>query len=236
MSKHTGKSYDTIAKKYAAQADEKPINVYFERPAFLSMLPDLAGKHVLDVGCGTGWHSEYAIAHGATVTAFDYNEHFVSLTQQRVGAKARVLRWNSAEPLTFAQDNEFDLILCSLVLHYIKDWEPMFAEFHRILKDGGQLIFSTHHPMTDYLLFECDSYFETELLHDEWPEVGKVQFYRRPLSAMTQAILGAGFVMEQILEPQPLPALENIRPKFYAKLMQKPWRLMMRLRNSKTER
>src|SRR5579885_2578298 len=49
MSKHTGASYEKIAKNYAAVVDSKPWNAYYERPAVLSLLPPLSNMRVLDV-------------------------------------------------------------------------------------------------------------------------------------------------------------------------------------------
>jgi hypothetical protein len=51
--------YDELAEAYAARVETKPHNAYYERPATLSLLPDVKGKRVLDAGCGpgvyTGW-------------------------------------------------------------------------------------------------------------------------------------------------------------------------------------
>src|SRR5581483_7741648 len=130
MSKHTGASYEKIAKNYAAVVDSKPWNAYYERPAVLSLLPPLSNMRVLDVGCGSGWYTEYLITHGALVTAFDFNREFVALTRERVGNKAVVLQADLTEPLSFARDEEFDVAICPLVMHYIRDWQPALAELH----------------------------------------------------------------------------------------------------------
>ena len=47
------------------------------------MLPDFAGKRVLDLGCGFGWHCAYAIEHGATrVTGIDISEKMLEEAQK----------------------------------------------------------------------------------------------------------------------------------------------------------
>ena len=177
MTEHTGDAYDVIAEKYAATVDTKPWNAYYERPATLSLLPPLAGTRVLDVGCGSGWYAEYLVEHGAIVTSFDFNQKMVELTQTRLGNRARVLQADLALPLSFAQDAEYDLAVCPLVMHYLRDWLPPLKELNRALKPGGVLVFSTHHPFNDWKLFNRDDYFATELLHDEWEDIGKVSFY-----------------------------------------------------------
>jgi hypothetical protein len=58
-----------------------------------------------------------------------------------------------------------------------------------------------------------------------WPELkGSVRLpqYRRPLSAMTTALLAAGFTLEHIVEPQPQPEFRLLEPVEYARLMRRP--------------
>lgn len=228
MPRHTGASYQTIATNYAQRVDTKPANAYYERPAVLSLLPPLAGKTVLDAGCGSGWYAEYLLNHEAVVTAFDLNAEFVRLTQARVGSRATILQANLAEPLTFAGDATFDLVIASLVMHYLKDWQPTLSEFHRLLKPGGRLVFSTHHPFMDWKYFEREDYFGLELLEDEWAGIGKVQFYRRPLTLISQDLQTAGFVIERLLEPQPTEEHWRADPDQAALFNIHPWFLVIR--------
>ena len=229
MNKHTGSSYDEIAQKYADVQDKKPWNIYFERPGVLQFLPELAGKDVLDAGCGPGFYTHFMVEKGANVTAFDFNPLFVALTQQRAGAQVKVLQADLAEPLSFAEDASFDVVVCVLVLHYLQDWLPALKEFQRVLRPGGLLIFSTHHPFTDMELSPTGDYFSVDLIEDEW-DVGKVQFYRRPLSKISRDLFHAGFVIEEISEPQPQKPPDEVPPAWYERTMKNPWRLLVRAR------
>jgi len=226
MSEHTGDTYQDKATQYADIADQKPINVYFERPALISLLPELDQQNVLDAGCGSGWLTEYMFDQGATVTALDYNEEFVKRTRERTKNSAKVLQGNLAESLDF-EDGSFDLVVCPLVMHYIKDWLPTFKEFYRVLKPSGILVFSTHHPFTDWQEFQTESYFAIDLLEDEW-DVGKVTFYRRPLTVMTKDLAEAGFVISRILEPEPVAELQEVDSELFSRLSKTPLRLMFK--------
>lgn len=62
-------AYEKLAERYAALIDTKAENAYYERPATLSLLPDVKGKRVLDAGCGSGLYSEWLLDHGAEVEA-----------------------------------------------------------------------------------------------------------------------------------------------------------------------
>lgn len=228
MTEHTGASFEGKARKYAETVDTKPWNAYYERPAVISLLPSLANASVLDVGCGSGWYAEYLLGRGAVVTAFDLNPEFVALTQSRVGQHANVLQADLARPLDFAADGEFDVVVCPLVMHYLKDWQPAFHEFHRILKPHGVLVFSTHHPFNDWKLFNKEDYFAVELLEDEWEDIGKVTFYRRPLTTISSDLASAGFLIERFLEPQPTEDFRRVNPDGYERLSKNPWFIAIR--------
>jgi SAM-dependent methyltransferase len=224
-------TYDAIAERYAAEVDANPQNAFYERPAVLSVLPPLVGRSVLDVGCGSGWYAEHLVQAGAKVTAFDLTHRFVELTRRRVGPGADVLQADLAEPLDFAADSAFDLVLCPLVLHYVRDWRPVLEELRRVLRPGGILVFSTHHPFMDWQEFRREDYFATELLTDEW-SAGTVRFYRRPLCAMTDALSEAGFVIERLVEPRPTEGYPRQNREWYDKLMRTPWFLVVRARRN----
>lgn len=69
-SKRTGQ-YDAFAQDFERHAETSAFNAYYDRPALLSLLGEVAGKRVLDVGCGPGLHASELVARGAIVTAFD---------------------------------------------------------------------------------------------------------------------------------------------------------------------
>lgn len=229
ITEHTGACYEGKARKYAETVDTRPWNACYERPAVTSLLPPLVNVNVLDAGCGSGWYAEYLLNQGATVTAFDFNAEFVQLTQTRVGGRARVMQADLAKPLEFARKGEFDLVVCPLVMHYLKDWEPVFHEFHRILKSRGVLVFSTHHPFADWKYFNKENYFAMDLLEDEW-EIGKMKFYRRPLTAMSQALESAGFLIERLLEPRPTQDFRQTNPEGFERHLKSPLFLVIRAR------
>ncbi len=194
----------------------------------------MTGLSVLDAGCGSGWYAEYLVGHGATVTAVDVSPKLVALTKARLGDRAQVLQADLGQPLAFADDGAFELVLCPLVMHYLEDWRAVFAEFHRVLKSFGVLLFSTHHPFMDFQLFQTESYFTTELLEDEW-STGKVCYYRRPLTAMIEALAETGFVVERILEPQPTDEFRNVDPEGHDRLSKNPWFVVIRARRDRSQ-
>jgi len=219
-------AYDELAEAYAAMVDTKPHNAYYERPATLSLLPEVKGKRVLDAGCGPGAYAEWLVEHGAEVVALDANEKMVRLARQRLGSKAQVLLANLEQPLDFLADGSFDVVVSPLVMDYIRDWESAFREFHRVLRVGGCLVFSMEHPYSKYDYHrQTSNYFEVEQVEFTWRGFGKpvrVPSYRRPMSAVTNPLVRAGFILEQILEPLPTQEFKEDEPEDYEKLIHSP--------------
>jgi SAM-dependent methyltransferase len=200
-------AYNVLAEAYAARLDTKPHNAYYERPATLSLLPDVRGKRVLDAGCGPGVYAEWLVNREAEVVAFDANEKMVKLARQRLRGRAEIMQANLEHPLDFLADGSFDIVVSPLVMDYVRDWEEVFGEFHRILRERGYLVFSIEHPQAKYDAHRARSnYFEVELVELEWRGFGaavQVPSYRRPLGEVINPLIRAGLVLEQILEPLP---------------------------------
>lgn len=227
------KSYEEMAEYYLKYVDTKPFNAYYERPATLSLLPDVKDKKVLDAGCAAGWYTKWLLEKDASVIALDFSPSMIEMTKKRVGNKAEVIRADLNDPLNFIKDESIDIVLSSLTLHYIKNWEVVMSEFYRILKKSGYFVFSVHHPFMDFTEFNKDNYFLTELLDDEWETNKgkvKVQFYRRPLSEIITPVIDAGFTIEKLLEPMPIEQFKIEQPEAYDRLTQKPQFIFFRTR------
>jgi len=219
-------AYDKLADAYAALVDTKPHNAYYERPATLSLLPDVNGKHVLDAGCGPGSYTEWLVEHGAQVVAIDVNRKMVRLARKRLGSKAQVRQADLESPLDFASDASFDLIVAPLVMDYLKDWSAVFTEFHRVLKPGGILVFSMEHPFGKYYDHQATSnYYDTDMVQYTWHGFGmpvNVPSYRRPLSAVLNPLIKTGFSLDCLLEPLPTQQFKTAEPTEYEKLVRSP--------------
>jgi SAM-dependent methyltransferase len=217
---------------YGVGNEEGSFNAYYERPATIALLGDVKGLRVLEAGCGPGVLTGWLADNGAAVTAMDVSPEMVRLARDRVGGRARIVVGDLSEPLTFAADASVDLVVASLVLHYLADWAGPLAEFHRVLAARGAVVFSTHHPAMDWQLYSPADYFAVKQVTEAWTRDGEsfdVTFWRRPLTAMTEAISAAGFVIDELVEPAPAAELLQRDPKSHDKIRMSPRFLFFRL-------
>ncbi|MEU7638957.1 class I SAM-dependent methyltransferase [Streptomyces sp. NPDC039016] len=207
--------YDSFAAAYSAEAENSLVNAYYERPAMLALAGDVAGRRILDAGCGSGPLSAALRDRGAVVTGIDASARMVALARQRLGADAALHVGDLSDHLPFA-DGAFDDVVASLVLHYLEDWVPTLAELRRVLRPGGRLIASVEHPIVAYTFQDPrPDYFATTSYTFDWAFNGQsvpMKFWRRPLHAMIDALTTAGFRLTVIDEPQPDPAARELFP------------------------
>ncbi|SDU14931.1 bifunctional 2-polyprenyl-6-hydroxyphenol methylase/3-demethylubiquinol 3-O-methyltransferase UbiG [Halopseudomonas salegens] len=105
----------------------------------------LAGKRVLDVGCGGGILAEAMAQRGAEVTGIDMGEAPLAvarLHQLESGVEVDYQQ-TTAEELADAQPESFDVVTCLEMLEHVPDPSSVIAACARLVKPGGQIFFST---------------------------------------------------------------------------------------------
>lgn len=81
------------------------------------LLPDFAGKQVLDLGCGYGWHCAYAAEHGAAhVTGVDLSEKMLEVARQKASFPQVEYLHAAIEDVDFPPES-FDVVFSSLAIH-----------------------------------------------------------------------------------------------------------------------
>ena len=118
-----------------------------EWPTLQSMLPDLQGLRIVDLGCGFGWFCRWAREVGATsVHGLDVSEKMLGRAREMTSDPAIVYTRTDLESLSLTQ-GAFDLAYSSLALHYVENLRGLFEQVHRGLVPGGRFVFSVEHPM-----------------------------------------------------------------------------------------
>jgi SAM-dependent methyltransferase len=220
--------YDSLAETYSAENEISIMNAYYERPAMLELAGDVAGHRILDAGCGSGPLFAELRNRGAVMTGVDASAGMLELARKRLGADAELRVVDLADPLPFP-DDAFDDVVASLVLHYLEDWVPTLRELRRVLTSGGRLVVSVDHPFTIFAIHRREgravNYFETYNWTEEWTTGGRpvlMSFWTRPMQAMTDAFTAAGFRVEVVREPLPVPAARELFPEDYRVLTNSP--------------
>jgi len=203
--------YDSFAEGYAASNETSFVHAYYERPAMLALAGDVAGRRILDAGCGSGPLFAALRDQGAIVTGIDKSAGMLAQARRRLGDDADLQVAELGRPLPFPRDT-FDDVTASLVLHYLEDWGRALAELRRVLKPGGRLIVSVNHPFAENLWHReaglKPDYLATYNYTVEWTAGGQsavLRFWHRPLHAMTDAFTAAGFRVMVISEPPVAP-------------------------------
>jgi SAM-dependent methyltransferase len=229
--------YTDNAEEWAKRirGKQKLRHEFLEKPAMYQKLPELTGKSVLCVGCGSGEECQYIKDKGAAkIVGIDNS---VGLIKQAKYAYPDIeFQIMDMERLSFPKQS-FDFAYSSLSLHYVKDWENIFKRIRDCLKPGGVFLFSTHHPVRwgaetrkeknalTYLLGyskkEDDSYevygdyLNTRQITDTWFDQMKVTYFHKPLSEIFREAHAASFEVTDFLEPKPLESIKGQRPDIY---------------------
>lgn len=225
MSVSKDTNYDSFAEIYLASTDKKPYTTYYERPYIIKKLPPVDGKVVLDLGCATGFYSKQCLDNGAEVISIDTSKKMINHTLKLCENKIKAYVHDIAEPFTFLNSSSIDIAICSLVFHYIENWDETLEELYRVLRPGGKCIISTHHPVNDYTIFNQTNYFMKRLIEDEWKGFEKpiqVKYFVRPLNEYIQPLLKCNLKLKEMAEPKPVDILKEINEKMHFQLSNKP--------------
>lgn len=219
--------YETHAERYAEANETNLLNAFYERPAMLRLVGDVAGLAVLDAGCGHGPLAKVLRDRGAQVSAFDASPAMARLAKTNLGADVPVSVADLGEALPYADDS-FDVIVSSLSLHYLQDWSGPLAELRRVLKCNGRLFVSVNHPVTFGLSPGEDYFATTQNSFDAELGDETVTFttWHRPLSAMAAAFVAAGFHIDGIDEPK---IAEDTPPDLISEKVQKTRQILAML-------
>jgi 2-polyprenyl-3-methyl-5-hydroxy-6-metoxy-1,4-benzoquinol methylase len=196
-------------------------------PAFVAMLPPIAGLGGLDIGCGEGANTRTLAALGARMTAIDVAPTFVrhATASERSEPHGITYLVAAATALPFAEA-AFDFATAFMSLMDVADAWQALREAHRVVRPGGFLQFSILHPCfapphrrvrrdeagTAYAI-EIGRYFEREPKFERWqfsdapPDVRarsapfRVMTFQRTLADWVNALVEIGWRIERFGEP-----------------------------------
>lgn len=141
-----------MSDEWIQHAQTNPHRLHFIMPFTFQQLGDVAGKDVLDLGCGEGGYSRELCRRGAAVTAVDCAESAIGYCIEKAKEEQLDITYYSMNSydLHGIEDNAFDIVLSSMMLMDCEDFEGTVKEIARVLKPGGKLFASVCHPCFHY--------------------------------------------------------------------------------------
>lgn len=199
--------YDAFAEAYARANESGLFNRWYARPAVLDLLGDVAGRRVLDAGCGSGPLLADLRERGASAVGFDGSPAMIRLARERLGGEAELTVADLSQTLPY-DDEAFDDAVAVLVLHYLEDWSQPLRELRRVLRPGGRLIVVVNHPIITPVSYPELDYFATVRNVEEHDFDGvpaTLTIWYRSLSSMSESFTAGGFRISAITEPPVSP-------------------------------
>jgi len=209
--------------------------VHLLNSALLGILGDVAGKRVLDAGCGNGYLCRMLARRGAEMVGVDLAPGWIEMARSREPELNIEYHVSSIAHTPFLADDSFEAVVSVNVLMDARDYEKALGEMYRVLAPGGILAMAIMHPCfasapggrwerhpvdstrpEDRWHWRVSSYLQHTWEAWHWEPVGTATGFHRPLSAYMQTLLGLGFRLTHFIEPAPSPELVAADPADWA--------------------
>lgn len=235
--------YDKFAKmrQEQLQKGQKRPHRFLEKPMMRELLPDLSGKKVLMLGCGTGEETLILTQYGGKdMIGVDNSAESIRLAKETYPEFEFIVADMHSLPF---EDETFDFVYSSLVVHYSGTPNVVYDEVNRVLKKGGKFLFSIGHPMRwasenvefkgkdcKILGFQANNEdgevygnYNTFAKHDHYFPKGEVlSFYVGAPSYHFKLLKKSGFVVEDFSESKCIEEAKEIDFNYYSKYVEFP--------------
>lgn len=203
-----GRHFQSVAQLpievlYGAQAKEEDLHI----------IGPVAGKHLLEIGCGGAQCGIAFAKQGAIVTGVDIAGSQIEFAKELAAEHGVSITFyqHDMTDLTFIASESQDIVFTAIALQYVDDILSCFQEVRRVLKAGGVFVLSVGHPCTivDGQLRLKHSYFDTGKIVTGAEVSAEPGFAfaenRRTVSEYFNALVEAGLTVERMVEPDIRP-------------------------------
>ncbi len=255
MVKNVKEDWNSMAEAYEV-FNNSPDSYSFgiEWPCIRSMLPELSGKEILDLGCGTGIFTFLLEQFSpASLTGIDLSEEMLKIAEKKAkerGSCARFIQGDAGNASEFLHQ-EYDFVFSSTMTHYIDDLEKLFENIRKCLKDGGTGILSVIHPVYSamypvehgdtfpeeeewvvrYLDRSKRAYIQPWIEYNDDFENQLSRSFHHTVSDYINALLKAGLKLEEIREPMPPEEWKRTCPGRYEGYLETPVYMIFKIKN-----
>lgn len=183
-----------------------------EWPRLRSLLPEMAGQRVVDLGCGYGWFCRWAAEQGAdSVLGLDVSQKMLERALASNSHPRISYRRMDLEQLELLKSS-ITLAYSSLAFHYISDLGSLLRTVHEALVPGGKLVFSIEHPIYMASLrpnwtidaqgrksWPVDNYQVEGPRSTNWLSDGVIKQHRT-LGTLLNLLISTGFTLDHVNE------------------------------------
>ncbi len=208
------RSWDAIADDWVQHADQNDYRNDLLMPLMVELLGEVRGVTILDLGCGEGGYSRELAARGAKVVGVDGSSRLVAVARERAPEIQYIAA--NANALESIDSDSFEIVMASMSLMDVEDYDGALNEVWRVLRPDGRLFMSITHPcfsapVSGWIksengalrFFGVDRYMERA----EWEDFIAEPFQRpvvrrhRPLQDFIGPLLRRGFLLRSFHEP-----------------------------------
>ena len=225
---------------------------FLNAPVFKKMIGDVQGLRLLDMACGEGYFSRFYAKAGADVTGIDISESQIAAAQAEESRTPLGIQYQRADAsiMNNIESESFDIVISSMALMDIENYEGAIMQAARVLKPGGRFVFILIHPCFGWSRrgYDGETFVEWEWrkledgsrephylkifdyftnhsykkrwLDDEGHEVSVTTQFHRTLTDYMKTLRKNGFVVSQIEEPRPVEG--KLEPHDMNKLIRIP--------------
>ncbi|MEA4919894.1 MAG: class I SAM-dependent methyltransferase [Clostridiaceae bacterium] len=244
-------NWDKMAQAYEEfTAGENSYSYKIEWPCIQKMLPDLNGKNIIDLGCGTGRFTFWLEGKSPSrITGIDLSADMIKLAQakaKKLCSRAEFIKGDIAKHFT---DEKFDFIFSSTVSHYIENLKDLFSNIYEILTPGGQCIISVMNPVytsqypigngidtpsdDDWHIRYLDKrercYIQPWIEYNDEVQNFLSTSFHHTFSDYVNAITACGLIITEMREPLSPEDWEKTSPRKYTAFIETPSFLIIKL-------
>lgn len=222
--------WNNVASVYSKGQSETgdPLHQHMIDPEIFEILGNVAGKTILDAGCGNGYWVRRLALQAKKVIGIDSSSELISDAKSAKNPKNVEYRIADLLKSIDLPDSYFNIILSSMVFHYLSSIENATAEFKRVLKPNGRIILTVQHPIYQYhfraqAMAGGDSgpfpdpvgYFDRKIVEQTIMSGKlKIEIFNRPLSDYIRLFLRQGFALIDFAEPEYTDELLSKVPRY----------------------
>jgi len=192
--------------------EEDSVNSCVDEPAIVERFRLLAPQNAVELGCGTGGLTSVLAHHCQSLSSVDRSPVMIDMARAQVSATNVQFICSSFE--SFVPSMSVDVAVSGMAMHLVADLHELCTSIYRWLKPGGTFIFSQRHPLrtanplgadvsTEKPSWKVSNYFDVGERTYNWLGYD-VRYYHRTLAEIVASVVGAGFEIREIVEPQPV--------------------------------